>query len=203
MLDPIFRQVKDRSLTPLALRLGPSVSPNLLTAASLGFGVLAALFAYQGRYGWALGAWALNRLIDGLDGVAARLHRTQTDLGGYLDLLADFVVYALIPVGLVLGRPESPLLYLATIALLASFYVNAASWMILSAILEKRARGAGERREQTTVSMPVGVVGGTETLVFYTLFLLIPQRLTLWFWVMTVLVSLGVVQRLAWAVRNL
>jgi hypothetical protein len=74
---------------------------------------------------------------------------------------------------------------------------------VLSAILEKRNRGARERAEQTTVSMPAGIVGGTETMVFYGLFLLFPDRLIPLFTVLALLVGLSTLQRIVWAVRYL
>lgn len=36
----------------------------------------------------------------GIDGLVARVSGQQTDFGGYLDILCDFVVYAAIPIGL-------------------------------------------------------------------------------------------------------
>jgi hypothetical protein len=75
--------------------------------------------------------------------------------------------------------------------------------MVLSAILEKRAAGAATRGELTTVTMPRGLVGGTETILFYTAFLLWPGLLPWLFSAMAVMVLIGVVQRLWWAQRNL
>jgi hypothetical protein len=67
-----------------------------------------------------------------------------------------------------------PRLAYACALLLAAFYVNSASWMYLSALLEKHGRGASERGEPTSVSMPSGVVEGGETIVFYSLMILVP-----------------------------
>jgi hypothetical protein len=62
----------------------------------------------------------------------------------------------------------------AGLALLGSFFVNAASWMYLSAVLERRGAGAAARGERTTVTMPPGLIAGAETVVLYTLFLVFP-----------------------------
>jgi phosphatidylglycerophosphate synthase len=99
--------------------------------------------------------WLFNRVLDGLDGMVARFHARQSDFGGYLDIVLDFVVYAAIPVGLYWGNPGATNTA-ALILLLSSFYVNAASWIYLSAILEKRAAGASARGELTSVTMPNG-----------------------------------------------
>jgi hypothetical protein len=81
--------------------------------------------------------------------------------------------------------------------------VNAASWMYLAAILERRGAGAAARGELTTITMPRGLVGGTETVVFYALFLALPRTLVPLFILMTALVLVTVMQRLVWAVRRL
>ncbi len=153
-------------------------------------------------YRTALGLWLLNRLLDGLDGLAAREHGRATDFGGYLDIMADFAVYAAVPIGLYLSQPGAGNA-LSLIVMLGSFYVNAASWMFLSAILEKRTAGAFVRGEVTSVTMPPGLVGGTETILFYAAFLIWPDHMSVLFMLMAGLVLLGVGQRLWWAEGNL
>lgn len=201
MLDHTLRVYKDDLLRPVAGHLG-RISPNAITILAMMVGLAAAGAAGLQWYWAALILWLLNRVLDGLDGMVARAHARQSDFGGYLDIVLDFVVYAAVPVGLYLGKP-SEALALALILLLSSFYINAASWIYLSAILEKRAAGASARGELTTVAMPSGLVGGTETILFYSVFLLWPDGLPWLFAAMTVMVMLGVGQRLRWARRNL
>lgn len=112
------------------------------------------------------------------------------------------MVYAAVPVGVVLGHP-SHMAWPAGLFLLASFFVNAASWMYLAAILERRNLGAAATGERTTVTMPPGIVAGAETVVFYSLFLLAPAWAPALFWLMGSLVWLNVVLRLAWAWRRI
>lgn len=201
MLDHRLRGYKDRLLRPLALAWG-RVSPSSVTLLALVVGLTAAVLAARQMYALALALWLLNRILDGLDGLLARVTDQQSDFGGYLDIVADFVVYAALPIGLFLGRATAGLgVNLAL--LLGSFYVNAASWMYLSAILEKRQAGAGARGELTTVTMPAGLVGGAETILFYSAFLIWPGALRWLFLVMAALVRLGVFQRLWWARRRL
>ncbi len=201
MLDTVLRETKDLLLAPLArsMRL---LHPTTVTFIALGFGLLAGVLLVQQQYIPALIAWWLNRIFDGLDGVLARLTHRQSDLGGYLDIMFDFLVYALVPITLVVGAP-SFMKYMALAFLLATFYVNSASWMYLSAILEKRKQGAQATGEQTTITMPVGLVGGTETIILFTLFILWPQQVVTLFTVMSVMVIITIGQRLHWAMRHL
>lgn len=201
MVDKALRVPKQRLLEPLVKRLG-QVSPAFLTLTGLGVGLLAALIAALG-YPWpALGMWLVNRLIDGLDGELARFRDTQSDFGGYLDIMADLCVYAALPIGLTLAQPSASA-WFALAALLGSFYINAGSWMYLAALLEKRALGAARRGEKTSITMPTGIIEGTETVVFYTLFLALPPFFVPLFWTLAILVLVTTVQRLLWAYKTL
>lgn len=202
MFDAWLRALKDRLFAGVARRVGAVVHPNVVTLLAFGAGLLAAWAASERRYGVALLLWAVNRVLDGLDGSVARESGRASDVGAYLDILLDHVVYAAVPIGLALGDGGRPAL-VAALALVATFYVNAASWMYLAAVLERRGRGAAARGERTAVTMPPGIVAGAETAVLYALFLLLPGHLVALFSLMAVLVLLTVAQRLAWAARHL
>jgi phosphatidylglycerophosphate synthase len=199
MFDTSLRQFKDRVGTPLAKNMS-RISPTFISISALAIGLLAALAAFEGQYLWAFAFWILNRVLDGLDGLMAPMHNKQSDFGGYVDILTDFAAYAALPIGLVAGSPSSEH-YLALIFLLAVFYVNAASWMYLAAILEKRATHSPDI--QTTIVMPAGIIGGFETIVAYGIFLLFPVYVTALFSIFAILVFITILQRLIWAKRNL
>jgi phosphatidylglycerophosphate synthase len=200
MFDDVLRAFKDRLLEPLARLLGPGCPPTAISLVALSAGVAAAWLAAEQRYGWAVAGWLANRVLDGLDGAVARAHGRTSDLGAYIDILCDFIVYALVPIGLVAGASASDG-WRALAVLLASFYLNAVSWLYLSAVLERRGARAGAGL--TAVAMPAGLVAGTETIVFYTAFLLFPAHLVPLFLLMAALVLVGVGQRLLWAGRRL
>ena len=202
VLDDLLRGVKDRLLAPVARAIGPRCPPLLITFLALGAGLAAVWLAAAGSYAWGLAAWIANRVLDGLDGALARVHGHASDLGGYLDLLCDFVVYAGLPIGLALSMPSTQGLR-ALALLLAVFYVNAASWLYLSALLERRGRRPANPEPVTSIVMPPGLVAGTETIIFYALFLLWPAMLVPLFLTMSALVVVGIAQRVIWAVRIL
>jgi len=202
VFDHLLRALKDRLFAPIARWIGPWLAPSAISSAALVAGIAAAVAVAQRLHGLALLLWLVNRILDGLDGTQARVHGTQSDFGGYVDILADFVVYAAIPLG-ILYADASRGQALAAAALLASFFVNAASWMYLAAILERRHAGATSRNELTTITMPPGLVAGAETVVLYALMLALPALRVPLFWLMALLVSATVVQRLIWARRHL
>ncbi len=201
MFDEWFRLHKERWFTPLALLLGRSISPLAVTVLALVLGIASAFAASRAAWSVAILLWVSNRFLDGLDGTLARVQRRQSDFGGYLDIVLDFVVYAAIPIGITLAL-DTRATWLATTVLLATWFVNAASWMYLAAVLERRGAGAAKRGELTTVTMPRGLVAGTETVVFFLLFLAFPAQYVLLAWIMSAGVTIGVGQRIVWAARN-
>lgn len=206
MLDKILRSPKEKvlgSLTHLPLQF---IHPTTITSIGLGCGLVAGITISQGWYVWGLSLWVVNRILDGLDGTIARLYNKQSDLGAYLDILADFVVYAVIPLSLALSLDSSidaSAVYLSLAFLFACFYINSASWMYLSALLEKRQQGAIAQGELTTITMPGGLIEGTETILFYCLFLLFPHALVIEFVLMGICVLITACQRLIWALKHL
>ncbi len=202
MFDPYLRPVKDASLAPLARAVGGAVSPTAITMVAFAAGLGAALAAYAGMPLAALALWIVNRILDGLDGAYARMYRRDSSFGGYLDIVLDFIVYAAIPIGIAAHARQEALTF-AALLLVASFYVNAASWMYLAALLEQRQQGAAVRGEATAVTMPPGLIGGTETVAFYIAFFVWPVYQRPLFHVMAALVLLTAIGRLFWAKRRL
>ncbi len=208
MIDSSMRRLKDLVLLPLVKLLDRlNITPGAITLAGGIAGIGAAAAAGFVFWKSALLLWLLNRLLDGADGALARRGGKSSDLGGYLDIMADFVVYGALPLGIAFGvsgtvspaAPAAPAVLAApaiwpvTAFLLAACYINAASWMYLSALLEKK------KDESTALAMPVGIIEGTETVVFYTLVLMFPRFTVPMFAVFGFLVALtALVRAVGW-----
>ena len=105
MFDARLRPLIDRGLNPPGRWLmGLGVSANHVTIAGAFFGLLAFIFVAIDLSFFALWLIILNRIADGLDGAVARA-AGQTDFGGYLDLVADFVFYSAIPLAFAIADP--------------------------------------------------------------------------------------------------
>jgi phosphatidylserine synthase len=87
--------------------LAGRIAPGALTASSLLCGVGAGTAAAAGSRWIALVLWLAGRVLDGLDGALARATQRAGDLGGYLDLLADTVGYAAVPLGVAFPQAET------------------------------------------------------------------------------------------------
>lgn len=200
MFDTALRGWKDKLLAPLVRGLAP-VHPTMLTAAGFAVGLACAGTAAAGLTLAALGLWAVNRVLDGLDGLVARQFGKTSDLGGYLDLVADFLVYAAVPLGLAWARAD-PGVWAACAVLLAAYYVNAVSWLGLSVLEEKRRTKNDAPNRLTSLPMPRGLMEGFETVVLYFAFFVWTEGLVWLFGAGAVLVMISAGQRVVWALRG-
>ncbi|KAF1832028.1 hypothetical protein BDW02DRAFT_23576 [Decorospora gaudefroyi] len=206
MLDIQLRPLKDSlfdSITPL---VPLSCSPLAITFCAFLSGVLACFYAASGNNVLSTSFWALNRALDCLDGAVARKRNQSSDLGGFFDLLGDFIVYSAIPISCALAlndHVDSNKIWLSVAVLEASFHVNNFVLFYIGAILEKRKGGGKENdaskvKELTSVAMRPALVEGTESAIFFTAMLIFPNYLPQLSWTMATLVSLGILQRTNW-----
>jgi phosphatidylglycerophosphate synthase len=163
LIDPPL----DRLSGPLAAR---GLSANAVTVAGfvIGLGAAAAI-AWQA---WllGLGLLLLNRLCDGLDGAIAR-RRGLTDLGGFLDIVLDFLIYAAVPFAFALADPAANAL--AAAFLIFSFIGTGASFLAYATMAAKRGV-ASELRGRKSLYYLGGLTEGTETILAFVLACLWP-----------------------------
>ncbi|KAI9728223.1 MAG: hypothetical protein M1828_004684 [Chrysothrix sp. TS-e1954] len=222
VLDITLRPLKDQIFDPLCKIVPASVQPLHVTLLGLLAGLASCWYALSGHTILAVSFWVTNRALDCLDGALARSRHQSSDLGGFLDLLADFIVYSLIPVAC--AQPSLPRngrskvteqrgQHLSTlpnaIALLeASFHVNNFVLFYIAAILEKQKvaekTGKSSRvKELTTLAMRPALIEGTESALFFTAMLILPNYIEILSWSMATLVAVGIVQRVVWLVPTL
>jgi phosphatidylglycerophosphate synthase len=191
MLDIPLRRWKDRLVDPVARAVPGVVTPGHVTLAAFLCGLLACLAAMSmasPQMGICL--WLLNRFLDCLDGSLARSRNAATDLGGFLDLLSDFIVYSLLPIAICLGQEAASVDWAALALLEASFHVNNFILFYSAAIAAKR-----HDDELTSVTMRPALVEGFESGVIFTAMLIWPSHINLWMWVMSFGVAIGICQR--------
>lgn len=202
VFDARLRPIKERLLDPVTAHLHRRATPDVISVLALLVTLGAAALAWAQQPLLAVIAWLLGRLLDGVDGPVARSRDMASDWGGYVDIVADHVGYAAVPIGVALGI-DTRAGWITVAVLLGVFFVNAISWSFLAAVLEKRGAGASSSGEMTTVTMPPALIEGTETIVLFSIFLAFPAIAPWVFAVMAALVGVNVVQRLWWARRHL
>jgi phosphatidylglycerophosphate synthase len=201
MFDIRLRQVKDHCLLPLVPFFPQSVSPNHITFLAFIVGVLACVAAaIPGLAFTAVYLWLLNRLLDNLDGVLARSRHRASELGGFLDLLSDFIVYSLIPICVAYGQSLSTSSegFLSIAVLEATFHVNNFVLLYCAAASAKKSEG-----ELTSLAMMPALIEGFESGAIFTAMFIWPQHLVIMSWAMSAGVVLGTVQRVVALTRVL
>ncbi len=198
MLDVTMR----RLLAPPLDRAGAVLScagvpPLAVTAVGFAAGAAACIAVVAHLWLLALGLWLANRLLDGLDGPVAR-RRGATELGGFLDIVADFAIYAGFVVAVAIAVPGARL---ACIALLTAYYVSGTAFLALSSLLERRGQtmddAASHFADGRSLRFVGGLAEGTETVAVYVLFCLLPGHANGIAWTFTVAVAITALQRVA------
>ncbi len=189
MLDTVVRARLAPALERTAAALdGRGVSPGGVTAAGLAVGIGACMAAAFAAWPLALALWLLNRSLDGLDGPLAR-RRGPTDLGGMLDFLADFVVYGGFVLGVAVAVADARV---ACCALLVAYLLNNVALLSFASLIEKRGLAMGDERSLRFTS---ALTEGTETIVAYVAFCLLPDSAAVIAWTFCALVLASVGQR--------
>lgn len=184
MFDRHFRPLIDPPLNRLGAGIALLGLPaNAVTLIGLLCGLAAGLAIAYEHYLPALLGIALSRLADGLDGAIARATK-PSDFGGYLDIVADFAFYAAIPLGFIWADPAAN--GLAGGVLLASFYVNAASFLGFSILAEKHGLTTQARGRKSWYHAG-GLLEGSETILFFVLLCLLPMLFVPLSWVFAAL----------------
>jgi len=202
MIDKYLRPIKDKILIPLAKKTALIFSPNQISLISFFFGLLSCLMIFLHQLYPALAFWILNRVIDGLDGTVARVSHNQTDWGGYLDIMLDFIIYALLPIFFTFAFSDSIIDYAVLSIMLGLFYINTASWMYLSGVIEKRSINT-KIPEQTSLPMPTGLMEGAETIFLFSLFFIFPYHLIYIYSFISFLTIIGIIQRIFWGYKHI
>lgn len=171
MFDAALRPLIDPPLARLADRcIAKGYSANAVTLAGFAIGLLAipALAAE-----WYLAALLLilaNRVADGIDGAIAR-RQGATDLGGYLDIVCDFVFYAAVPLGFALAAPENGA---AAAFLIFSFMGTGSSFLAYAAIAAKRGLESASHGAKSIFYLG-GLTEGTETILCFAAMCIFPD----------------------------
>ncbi|WP_420394418.1 CDP-alcohol phosphatidyltransferase family protein [Acuticoccus sp.] len=172
MFDTRLRPVIDPPLDWAARRIvALPISANAISIAGLAVGAVAAAAIVAGAFGAALAAILLNRLSDGLDGAVARL-RGPSALGGYYDIVFDFLFYGAVPLAFALHDPPANALPAAV--LLAAFYANGATFLAFAALASQRGLTTSAQGRKAIYYF-AGLAEGAETVAVFVLMTLVPS----------------------------
>ena len=139
----------------------------------IGFGIGLAVIPVLGYrlYLVALAIILLNRVIDGLDGILAKLS-APTDAGGFLDVTLDFIFYSAVVWGFALANPDRNALPAAT--LIFSFVGTGVSFLAFAVMAAKRNIRNIDYPQKSLYYLG-GITEGTETIALFIACCLFPR----------------------------
>jgi phosphatidylglycerophosphate synthase len=172
MLDAGIRRLIDPPLDRAGRAVAArGIGADTVSLAGFGVGLLAMFAVMHGVYLLGLALLLLNRLADGLDGAVAR-QSGSTDLGGFLDIVLDFIVYAGMVFAFAVADPERNAL---AAALLLFAFMGTGSSFLAFAIMAAKRRLTTEIRGRKSLYYLGGLTEGTETILFMVLACLMPD----------------------------
>lgn len=192
MLDPLMRRLIDPPLKGAAAVWPRRISANQITIFGLVLGVGCFLAIATNAMTAALTLLALNRLADGLDGAVARA-QTPSDLGAYLDIVSDFVLWGLLPIGFIILDSNNAI---AAAVLLSSFSMSMTVFLAFAIMAEKRGLETDAQGNKSFFYI-AGLAEGTETIAFFAIVIIWPGAFIPAAFVYAGIVYLSVIGRVA------
>jgi phosphatidylglycerophosphate synthase len=170
VLDRAARRLIDPVLQQLAVAAQQrSITANQVTVAGFACGLAAMAAIALQSYGLGLLLLLANRLADGVDGALAR-RNGATDLGGYLDIVLDFIIYSGGAFAFALAQPDHAV---AAAFLIFSFMGTGSSFLAFAIFAAKRKLD-GEEAANKSFYYLGGITEGTETILLFVIVLLFP-----------------------------
>jgi phosphatidylglycerophosphate synthase len=167
-LLPLLRRV---TAVPAQALVARGITADMVTISGFALGVAAAGALALGWFVAGFALIVLNRVADGLDGAVARAS-APTDRGAFLDIAADFLFYALVPLGFAMADPTRNALPAA--ALIASFVGTGSSFLAFATIAAKRGLTA-DRYPRKGIYYLGGLTEGAETIALFLAMCVWPQ----------------------------
>jgi phosphatidylglycerophosphate synthase len=171
VLDRAARRLIDPVLEQLAVAAQQrAITANQVTVAGFACGLAAMAAIALQSYGLGLLLLLANRLADGVDGALAR-RNGATDLGGYLDIVLDFIIYSGAAFAFALAQPNHAV---AAAFLIFSFMGTGSSFLAFAIFAAKRKLD-GEEAANKSFYYLGGITEGTETILLFVIVLLFPE----------------------------
>ncbi|WP_417830093.1 CDP-alcohol phosphatidyltransferase family protein [Thalassospira sp.] len=183
MFDARLRPLIDVPLNAIARTLsGTGITPNMITGFGFFLGVIAAAcLVFKLDYA-ALALILASRFMDGLDGAVARhaaprsrhpgAKSQESDLGGYYDIVSDFLFYSGIILAFAIGRPEHALM---AAFLIFCFVGTGSSFLAYAIIAAKQGRSDNEAQGKKSFFYLTGITEGSETIIVLCLLCVFPD----------------------------
>ncbi len=139
------------------------VKPHHITWAAFGIGILASVFVGIGRLIPSMLLLWLSGLLDVLDGTVARLTKSASKGGAYMDLILDRMVEATYILGFAYRFPQG---YYGYLLFYIAVIFNFTTFIVAGALFQNNG--------SKSMHYDVGIVERTETFLVFTLIAIFP-----------------------------
>ena len=173
------------------------ITANQVTVVAAVFGLTAASLVAV-KFTWTgIGLWLVSRLLDGYDGMLARLANSASLFGGYLDITLDMLAYSSMAIAFAIAMPADVVLWMVV---LLGYVLAITTTLALSSLSERADRPLGGDR---SIQFTRALAEGGETTAVYVTIALAPSvsRYVLVVWI--ALLAITAIQRTALARRLL
>ena len=164
------------------------INANIVSLLGLFFSFVSFFLILNLDFKTALLFFLLGRIMDGVDGSIAN-RNGKTDFGGFLDIVFDFISYSLIPLAFILILDSNA--FFGSI-LLATFFGTGSTFLAL-AIFESKKSKCSHNKSFFHVG---GLIGGTVTIFFISLMMVLPYNFNLIAIIFSVLCIIGTIERI-------
>ena len=175
MFDRPIQKIIQYPLKLIARYLLKYTKPDHITFVGFIFGILMCACIYLQFFKIALVFLILNRISDGVDGAMARL-TSPSPRGGYLDIVADFIIYAGFVLSYGLSSPDK---LIVSALLLFSFIGTGTTFLARAAIQHQIHQYSHSNNQENEINKSFhyasGLIEGTETIIFMILCLIFPS----------------------------
>ena len=192
MFDRQVQKYTQKPLQYIAKLFMKFISPNQMTLIGFSFGVLMCISIIIDQYFVAMIFLFLNRLCDGLDGAMARL-KSPTMLGGYLDIVLDFLIYG----GFVLsfGMTDQNNLF-SSMILLFCYIGTSSTFLAKAAIMPSIAYKDSTKDIPKSFHYAAGLIEGVETIIFMIFCLLFSKLFIILSTIFSILCIITIITRI-------
>ena len=199
MFDERFRRFFPAVASgPVRVLARMGATPNQVTVTACLMGCGAAALLASGMGGLALALWLASRVLDGMDGMLARITSGSSAFGGFLDITLDMLAYGAMILGFAVARPAHAV---GWSAILVGYIGATTATLALSSLLE--ARRARDGITDRSIAFTPGFAEAGETNVVHALLVLLPAFTEPIVWAWIALLAATVVQRIVIARRLL
>lgn len=198
MIDEPFRQwLGSRWGAPAVALHRAGITANQVSVVAAVLGVTAASLVMVQLTWLGIALWLVSRLLDGYDGMLARLSPTTSLFGGYLDITLDMLAYSAMAIAFAIAMPADAVFWMVV---LLGYVLAITTTLALSSLSERADRQLGGDR---SIQFTRALAEGGETTVVYVVIALAPSvsRYVLVVWI--ALLAITAIQRTALARRLL